>query len=107
MEKKLNPKKVWYEDDKYYLWDVVEILRPNKSQVFFTLKRISKSCRNLDGSYTRQMHTICVQNEEVYPNTLAVRQMINIITDGQYSRNEAEQCNKELATVWLDFIKKL
>jgi hypothetical protein len=59
-------KKVWYDNE---LWDVVDIISPNKHEDFIILKCMRNDLAYDDGTIASDFILIDAHNDEFFPNT--------------------------------------
>lgn len=91
-------KKIWFEGE---LWDLVDVIQPNKYDDFLLLKT-ETDCVHEDGSPAMDMVVVHAQDHEFYPNTKEVREKMEEINKARKEFNST--CTKhrtELDRIWL------
>lgn len=66
-------KKVWFEES---LWDVEQVISPNKHQDYLLLGQDSDTTGYDDGTLARILILIDARNVEFYPNTSKIKRIM-------------------------------
>lgn len=92
-------KKVWYQGE---LWDVDQVLSPNREQDFLLVSQVRDDAVNEDGSPVVHMAMIEVANDACYPNTREVRK---IMKQEKEFMNALLTHRAKLSEAWLSLIE--
>ena len=91
-------KYVWFQQS---LWEVIDMVSPNKYDDFLVLKQ-DTNCVHPDGVPAEDIICISCQNDIFYPNTKAVKKAMKEIQEAKDNYlSKKQEFDKQLTAEWL------